>query len=498
MRIGAQNSLKLQGLKGNYYSLILVTFSLGIISIISGFADYPYGTDKRISFVLLVGGLSLLVFAVPSFRQIKNFDLSSPSEVFSFSFTSLLGFIAFQSVLYLASGIVNTLDVAILESTSGITTTAISTLDPETLPTSIHVLRSLTQWLGGLCALFMVFVATPISSSGDNASSAYGSKIFSRKSTKRIQEITALYSGFTLTVFCALVLAGMGTFDSFAHSVTTASTGGFSTRASSIASFDSESIEWVLICSMFLGGLNLGIIWWIGKRNFKSIGSNTELRLYALIFFSVTALIWLKGDFVGTFDDQIRDAFFKVSSLFSTTGFINTGWEFSSGVSAIALLVLATGGMAGSPGGGFGVHRLIELVKYLRRELTRKYSRQAVRKIKVSGEVVNERELDKLQGFTAIFIFIVASGSFLLALDNNSLTIKDSISTSLSAFVTAGPSITEAGSSATFSILGNSTLTVLMIFGRLSILPAAYMILKLLQVVRANFRNLGTTDQVES
>ena len=84
--------------------------------------------------------------------------------------------------------------------------------------------------------------------------------------------------------------------------------------------------------------------------------------------------------------------------------------------------------MAGSPGSGFGVHRLIALIKYLRRELTRKkYNRQAIRKIKVSGEVVNERELDKLQGYTAIFIFIIAMGSFLISLDNESLRIEDSI-----------------------------------------------------------------------
>ena len=140
---------------------------------------------------------------------------------------------------------------------------------------------------------------------------------------------------------------------------------------------------------------------------------------------------------------QVRDAFFKVASLLSTTGFVNKGWEFSSGISAIALLLLATGGMAGSPGSGFGVHRLIALIKYLRRELTRKYNRQAIRKIKVSGEVVNERELDKLQGYTAIFIFIIAIGSFLLSLDNESLRIEDSIVVSLSAFVTAGPPITE-------------------------------------------------------
>ena len=168
--------------------------------------------------------------------------------------------------MLIASGVVSTVDVAILESTSGITTTAISTLNPESLSTSVNVFRSLTQWVGGLVALFLVFVATPITSSGDNPSAAYGPKIFSRKPVKRIQEISILYSGLTLCVFAALNIAGMGFFDSFAHSLTASSTGGFSTKASSIAFFESGPIEWVLICAMFLGGLNLGIIWWIGRR----------------------------------------------------------------------------------------------------------------------------------------------------------------------------------------------------------------------------------------
>ena len=494
------NFKSLHGLQSNFDSMLFASITLGVIAIVAGFADYPSGAGGRVSLVLVIAGFFLLLFAVLNFKGLKNFELNNPSEVFSFSFFFLLSFIAFQSVLLIASGVVGTIDVAILESTSGITTTAISTLNPEVLPTSVNVLRSLTQWVGGLAALFLVFVATPISSSGDNPSAAYGPKIFSRKPVKRIQEISILYSGLTICVFAALKVAGMGLFDSFAHSLTASSTGGFSTKASSISSFQSGPIEWVLICAMFLGGLNLGIIWWIGRRKLHNIKSNNELRLYLLMFFGGAVLVWLKGDFLGPFSYQVRDAFFKVASLLSTTGFVNKGWEFSSGISAIALLLLATGGMAGSPGSGFGVHRLIALIKYLRRELTRKYNRQAIRKIKVSGEVVNERELDKLQGYTAIFIFIIAMGSFLLSLDNESLQIRDSIAVSLSAFVTAGPPITEAGLANEYGILGNITLSILMVVGRLSILPAAYMILKLWQSIKVNLRgfvsNEGKSDEI--
>ena len=199
MRIGTLKLIKMRNLKdvatlqSNYCSVLFVTISLGAISIISGFADYSSGIDGRISLVLIIAGLFLLLFGVLNLKGLKNFELLKPSEVFSFSFYSLLSYIALQSSLLLAAGIVNTIDLAILESTSGITTTAISTLDPEALPRSINVFRSLTQWVGGLAALFLVFVATPISSSGDNPSAAYGPKIFSRKPLKRMQELSLIH-----------------------------------------------------------------------------------------------------------------------------------------------------------------------------------------------------------------------------------------------------------------------------------------------------------------
>ena len=39
-----------------------------------------------------------------------------------------------------------------------------------------------------------------------------------------------------------------------------------------------------------LGGLNLGIIWWIGRRKIRNIKSNNELRLYLLMFFGGVVL----------------------------------------------------------------------------------------------------------------------------------------------------------------------------------------------------------------
>ena len=84
-------------------------------------------------------------------------------------------------------------------------------------------------------------------------------------------------------------------------------------------------------------------------------------------------------------------------------------------------------------------------------------------------------------------------GSCLLSLDIESLRIDDSVAVSLSAFVTAGPPIAESALVNGYGILGNFTLSILMVVGRLSILPAAYMTLKLSQAIRLNLRGFFMT-----
>ena len=46
-----------------------------------------------------------------------------------------------------------------------------------------------------------------------------------------------------------------------------------------------------------------------------------------------------------------------------------------------------------------------------------------------------------------------------------------------------------------YGIIGNFTLSLLMVVGRLSILPAAYMVLKLSQSIKLNLRGLISSEE---
>ncbi|MEE2682360.1 MAG: potassium transporter TrkG [Actinomycetota bacterium] len=465
---------------------------MGFISLISGVANYPTPAGERIVLTFVIGGCIALAASVYFLKLVGAPHVARASDVFSITVACLLSFIALNSVLYLIAGVVGTLDAAIWESTAGITTTAASGLIPETLPSSVHIFRSLTQWLGGLGALCLVFVALPLSRKNaidkDEASSGYSTEIFSRSPQQRIQELSTIYVAISTVFFFAYLLSGMGVFDAICHSMTTASTGGFSTKSASLGFYGSSAIEWVATFGMLFGGLNLGIYWWMWNRKFDEIRKNTELRFHLLIVLLAVAAFWSQFDWEIA---NLKDAAFVATSFSSTTGFTTGSWNFAPFMVAVAILLMAAGAMAGSPGGGYGAHRVIELVQYQRRETTRMHHPSAERKPKLSGHTLSDRNLEKLHGFTAAFVLLVGIGAFFLSVASQEMTFQEAVSLSLSSLVTNGPGLTETSSPLIeYNVVTHMTLSTLMVMGRLAIFPVAYVVLFGFTNLRMNLRGL--------
>ena len=100
---------------------------------------------------------------------------------------------------------------------------------------------------------------------------------------------------------------------------------------------------------------------------------------------------------------------------------------------------------------------------------------------------------------TATFIFFVAAGAFLVSLASQNLNLEESISLALSAFVTSGPSFIEQ-SSVGFeqNAITHIALSCLMLIGRLSIFPIAYVVLFSVQNFRSNLRGFPRDPVVDS
>lgn len=430
---------------------------------------------------LIFGLLGLLGIRVTSF----NHEFKA-KEVFQLSALNLFGVILASTFIYLALGLCGSFDAAFLEAVSGFTTTSMTGLSPETLETSILFFRSISQWVGGFGALLLVFVALPAAGRTDEFDVSFARTFTTYSLRQTLRRITGVYGTLTLLISIAFLSAGMSFFESVCHSFTTISTGGFSTKNSSIAGFESEAIEWVAATGMAISGVSFIIWWWLYRKKFASVRESSEFRVYiGLALVSIAAFaIYLQN--IGNFSEVLRDSYFLSASLLSTTGFTSMDWAFPPGMACVVLLLLGTGAMAGSSGGGYGSGRVLQHYRFVRRELTQQHKPHAVRVVKVSGNVIDERSLQRLQGFTAIFFLLVAIGAFLVSISEQGYSTIESLSLSLSALATAGPSLLGGTGSqiADFNTTGNIVLSFLMIIGRLSIFPIAYLGLSLFRTIR--------------
>ncbi len=388
------------------------------------------------------------------------------------------------SLVHAVTSSVDSLHVAVFEGMAAATTTAMTTLDPEQLGDGVLLYRAGTQWIAGVGALLLAIVVVPLVSGAREPILSAASSALNPAGTRGVVRIIKIYSGLTVVTLAAFLAAGMGGFDAVAHALTTVSTGGLSTRAASVGGFDSAAIEWVAGVGAAVAGLNLVVIWWILKGDQRSLRRSVQLRVYLGMLAISTFLL-----FVYLVDDTsaaaaVRTAFVTAASAMSTTGFITVPWRvFDEGAQVLLLMLVGVGAMAGSAGGGFGYHRVIVAVRSATRELVRQLHPDSVRVVKVGGEVISERRVERIHGFILTFILTGAIGATAVALADQDLGPTGAIELTLSALVTAGPTVGEASTPAVGELGASShfALAGVMLLGRMAIYPALLAVMMLVR-----------------
>ena len=177
---------------------------------------------------------------------------------------------------------------ALFEGVSGLTTTGATVIsDLESLPKTILLWRSLTQWLGGMGILAMfVLVLSSLGSSGltlfRTETSAHGQDLAVATLRHMAQWLWSLY--VALTVLCGLGMwvLGMNAFQAVNHAMTTVATAGFGTENASFggAGFGNGLKLWTALF-MFLSGISLPLyIAMIRKRSLTIIKQHEETWMF--------------------------------------------------------------------------------------------------------------------------------------------------------------------------------------------------------------------------
>lgn len=411
-----------------------------------------------------------------------------------FSFFGMIPFLLYGTMEDVAS--------AFFETMSGFTTTGATVMtDIDRQPHGLLFWRSMTQWLGGLGIVVFSFALIPAYElKNTNLFSAEVTGLGVDKLRPKIGDTARrLLSIYLLLTALCVGLYGVGEmnfYDAVCHSMTTISTGGFSTHQASMAFFASPYLEYVCSFFMMISSINFSLYYYcsIGRTNvfFK----NEELKwflcllaimmlLFAGLFYRAEMMEGVSGAVVEALpsgvEESLRTAVFHVSTIMSTTGFQGSKFDYVAWGAPFwmpTLVMMVIGSCAGSTSGGVKVIRILVCLKDAINEFTLQLHPRAVVSVRLSGNVLSESKVIRALAFLFLYFLLTIVGVILLTLMG--LDTDTSLGSVLSALSNIGPGMGATGPSFTFAEVpaaGKWLLSFLMLVGRLEIFTVLFLFL---------------------
>lgn len=318
---------------------------------------------------------------------------------------------------------------ALFEAVSGLTTTGATVItDIETrLSRPLLLWRSMTQWLGGMGIVVLFVAVFPSLGAGGKhlyRGEAPGAQAegFKPRIAETSLALWKFYLFFTVAEFVVLTALGMDPFEALCHSLTTMSTGGFSTRDGSVGGFETPVFEWVIGTFMFIATVNYGLYYLaLRKRDLGAFLRNVEFRVYVgLIVVAVGLLALLNLDtHGGDIGTSARYAYFMVATTLSSTGYgadNYTAWGFPAFALLIAMMFI--GGCSGSTAGGIKIERVVMLAKQGAAQVKKSFDPNVVQVVRMGRTAISAPVLADVAVFFVIYIACMGIGVFLVvALD---------------------------------------------------------------------------------
>ena len=386
----------------------------------------------------------------------------------------------FGALPFIISGSIPNIVDAFFESVSGFTTTGASILsEVESLNKSILFWRSLTHVVGGMGVLVLVLAILP---KGNNQAlhimraevpgPTVGKIVAKMNYNSRILYI--IYISMIIILIIFLLLGGMPLFDACIHAFGTAGTGGFSCKNTSIGFYNSAYIDYVISIGMIAFGLNFNLFYLLILGNIKQVFKSEEARYYLSIIFISTFLICLNiHHFYSSISRMIRDVFFTVSSIITTTGFSTVDFDkWPTFSKTILMFLMFCGACAGSTAGGFKVSRLTILIKKFVREFKKIGHPNKVLNIQLEGKTLDKEMLEGVDSYFILYSVILFILLLITAWDSD--TFITALSAVLATFNNIGPGLGAVGPTSNFASYSAFTKIVLslgMLLGRLEIIP---------------------------
>lgn len=455
----------------------------------TGIAFYFGEKEAAISF--LITSLAFLAFGffLNSLSERKALDFKSSAALMVIVFV-MLGLIG--SIPYLYLGIFSNTDPvgnftnSFFQSISGFTSTGLNLIsNAESLPRSLVIYMSLTEWIGGLGIIFLLLVFFYPEKKLEHLKKTANIENLNGSLKKSFLWVLNIYVIYTIIFFIVFLFLGLDAVNSLSITFTGLSTGGFA-PVSDISTILTAPAAFALSILMILGATSFAVHYLLLKRKFKE-AINSELVTLIIIILSVSFLLAFLQNI------NLYDSFFHVISASSTAGFsyLSIG-DFTVSSKLLLIAIMFVGGSAFSTAGGLKIWRFLVILKSLPWTLSNFLATKKT-SLQVGNKRIEDTEVIMILSFSLLAITSIVIFSFIFTLYGFSLV--DSMFELTSAFGTVGLStgITSVSLAAPLKWL----LILEMILGRVEVMSLLALITLIPNYNRKQFVEKITTIKQE-
>jgi len=396
------------------------------------------------------------------------------------------------TIPYVITGYIPNFVSAFFETMSGYTTTGATILnDIEALPYGLLFWRSTTHWIGGMGIIVLAVAILPLLGIG-------GMQLFTAEApgpstdklhpriTDTAKRLWLIYFGYTAAETLLLKVAGMSFFDAITHSMSTLSTGGFSTKNASLAYWNGQPIiQYIIILFMFLAGTNFVLSYFAFKGKVQKVIKDEEFKFYfrfiALFTIIAALIIYFRADLsISTIDypmvwgkaeSAFRHALFQVLTVVTTTGFISADYTLWTPFLLVLFFgLMFLGGSAGSTSGGIKVVRHLILIKNGFLEFRRALHPSAVLPVRYNTKLISGDIVYNILGFFILYMLAFIIGAVVFSMFE--IDFESAIGLSASSLGNIGPALGNFGPVDNYSALpylAQCWAAFLMLIGRLEL-----------------------------
>ena len=330
-----------------------------LLPIIAGF--WLNETNALIAYFMTTIAFFATGFLFNTFSKREHMDLKS-SSILMMSVFFLLGLIGSIPYLYLGTfpgTPLETFTNSFFESLSGYTTAGVTMIsDVDSMPESLVLYRSLSQWIGGVGIIFVLLAFFyPGEKTVKGLGRAFGLDRVIAGIKLVLSHVLLLYMVYAAILITIVYIFGFtDLIQSASLIMSSLATGGLS-PITDFANLTNSPIFYFIIIGMFLGSLNFFVHDKLVHAKVRGLFKNEFLAFIAIIAIGIAAFYFASG--IG-----LKDSVFNVFAASTTAGFSSVDiYDLNDASKLILMSLMLIGGMSFSTSGGMKVFRVVMFLK---------------------------------------------------------------------------------------------------------------------------------------